>query len=128
MITPEDRERIAAYLPEDQRPVQELVLYQIAETVRDVNEGRHPKGSDRWRMGFVFVARRMGAVLQRLIDEAAEADALRAELEELRTKWADCQEDLDFLNALGAAGVDNWTGYDYARELMREWRAEREGS
>lgn len=26
----------------------------------------------------------------------------------------------EFLNALEAAGVDNWDGYDYAREMLEE--------
>ena len=29
-------------------------------------------------------------------------------------------EDQAFLNALQAAGVDNWSGYDYAQELLEE--------
>lgn len=38
---------------------------------------------------------------------------MKAELEELR-------EELRFLDALRAAGVDNWYGYDYALELLEE--------
>ena len=38
-------------------------------------------------------------------------EALLAELKRL-------QERDKFLSALEAAGVDNWDGYDYARELM----------
>ena len=38
---------------------------------------------------------------------------LEAEIEEM-------QEDADFLEALRAAGVDNWNGYDIAMELMDE--------
>ena len=30
-------------------------------------------------------------------------------------------EDSLWLSALRAAGVDNWDGYDYAMELLREW-------
>jgi hypothetical protein len=28
----------------------------------------------------------------------------------------------DWVNALEIAGVDNWEGYDYARELYQEWQ------
>lgn len=35
----------------------------------------------------------------------------------------DVQERLDFLNALEAAGVDNWEGYDYAQEILEEQEA-----
>jgi hypothetical protein len=37
---------------------------------------------------------------------------------ELADKWDIAQYDLKFLAALNAAGVDNWEGFDYARELM----------
>ena len=30
-------------------------------------------------------------------------------------------EDSLWLSALRGAGVDNWEGYDYAMELLREW-------
>lgn len=33
-------------------------------------------------------------------------------------------EDSSWLSALRAAGVDNWEGYDYAMELLREWEEE----
>lgn len=30
-------------------------------------------------------------------------------------------EDSAFLDALSAAGVDNWDGYDHAQEILEEW-------
>ena len=33
-------------------------------------------------------------------------------------------EDSARLSALRAAGVDNWEGYDYAMEILREWEEE----
>jgi hypothetical protein len=30
------------------------------------------------------------------------------------------EDDLMFLDALRAAGVDNWDGYDYAQDIYRE--------
>ena len=33
-------------------------------------------------------------------------------------------EDSSRLSALRAAGVDNWDGYDYAMEILREWEEE----
>jgi hypothetical protein len=32
-----------------------------------------------------------------------------------------------FLSALEAAGVDNWDGYSYARELVEQWSNEHLG-
>jgi len=37
------------------------------------------------------------------------------------------KEDKRFLNALEAAGVDNWDGYDYALEILGEKEEEEEG-
>lgn len=39
-------------------------------------------------------------------------------------EYAKLQEDQQMLQALQAAGVDNWDGYDYARELLDEWNEE----
>lgn len=36
----------------------------------------------------------------------------------------DMEEDVAMLRALEAAGVDNWEGYDNAREILREWESE----
>ena len=33
-------------------------------------------------------------------------------------------EDSNFLSALKAAGVDNWSGYGEAFDIMREWDEE----
>ncbi len=33
-------------------------------------------------------------------------------------------DDSRLLDALRAAGVDNWDGYDYAQELLEEWEKE----
>ena len=33
-------------------------------------------------------------------------------------------EDSSWLSALRGAGVDNWEGYDYAMEILREWEEE----
>ncbi len=32
------------------------------------------------------------------------------------------KDELTFLEALRAAGVDNWDGYDYAQELYKEMK------
>jgi hypothetical protein len=39
-------------------------------------------------------------------------------------KVAKLQEELKWLEALEAAGVDNWSGIEYAHELMREFEDE----
>lgn len=33
-------------------------------------------------------------------------------------------EDSKFMRALEAAGVDNWPGYDEAKEMLMEWNTE----
>lgn len=43
---------------------------------------------------------------------------LLAEIDKLREKATEMQSDCDLLNALEMAGVDNWEGYDMAREAM----------
>ena len=40
--------------------------------------------------------------------------------------YTDLKRDSLFLSALEAAGVDNWDGYDYAWEIMREIQSEPE--
>lgn len=37
-----------------------------------------------------------------------------------RKEYESLKEDSDWLQCLQSAGVDNWSGYDYARELQRE--------
>lgn len=35
-------------------------------------------------------------------------------------QWIEIQKRLDLLDALEAAGVDNWEGYDYALEILEK--------
>lgn len=35
-------------------------------------------------------------------------------------EWNDLIDDSNFLNALRAAGVDNWDGYYFARKMLEE--------
>lgn len=44
--------------------------------------------------------------------------ALLAEIDNLRKTTAELEKDSGFLAALQAAGVDNWEGYEIARESM----------
>lgn len=44
--------------------------------------------------------------------------ALLAEIDQLRETATEMKSDSDLLNALQMAGVDNWEGYDMAREAM----------
>lgn len=36
--------------------------------------------------------------------------------------WEEVCDEVNFLNALRAAGVDNWDGYDYAVEIYNDLR------
>jgi hypothetical protein len=39
-------------------------------------------------------------------------------------KYDELIEDSNFLNALRAAGVDNWDGYENAQDIIKEWNDE----
>lgn len=41
-------------------------------------------------------------------------------IEELERKIEFLRDQVEFLNCLEACGVDNWSGYGYAREMMDE--------
>ena len=43
-------------------------------------------------------------------------------------EYAQLVEDQQWLSCLAQAGVDNWEGYDYARELWREYKDEEDDS
>lgn len=47
--------------------------------------------------------------------------ALICRIEELEEKVDKLEEDKRWLDALEAAGVDNWCGYDQAQDIMEEW-------
>jgi hypothetical protein len=49
----------------------------------------------------------------------AELAAVRAERDQARAEAIECKSSVDLLNALHAAGVDNWDGYDEAMEQVR---------
>ncbi len=42
------------------------------------------------------------------------------DLEELLIEIRSLEEDSDFLSALEQAGVDNWSGYSFAFEILEE--------
>jgi DNA polymerase III subunit epsilon len=54
-----------------------------------------------------------------VLDFAQKYDSVRT-TDKLRKRIADMEEDVEFLACLESAGVDNWSGYDYAREMMEE--------
>lgn len=54
-----------------------------------------------------------------VLDFTQKYDSRRT-TDELRSKIEDMEEDVHKLECLEGAGVDNWSGYDYAMELMRE--------
>ena len=39
-------------------------------------------------------------------------------------RYYELLEDSRFLDALRATGVDNWSGYEYAQEMIEEWDKE----
>lgn len=40
------------------------------------------------------------------------------------SEYEELLEDSRFLSALEAAGIDNWEGYDYAKDILRDWDKE----
>jgi DNA polymerase III subunit epsilon len=55
----------------------------------------------------------------KVLDFTQKYDSKRT-TDKLRERIEDMEEDVHMLNCLEGAGVDNWSGYDYAMELMRE--------
>lgn len=49
-----------------------------------------------------------------------EYNQLQARIVELEDEVDDMREDVTFLRCLESQGVDNWDGYDYAREEFNE--------
>lgn len=39
-----------------------------------------------------------------------------------KREYEDLLESQEWLNALECAGVDNWCGYDYAKDVLRDMR------
>lgn len=47
-------------------------------------------------------------------------------LVEVRNTLSKDADDLQFFAALQACGVDNWDGYEFAQDMVREWNGEEE--
>lgn len=43
-----------------------------------------------------------------------------------KEEYDDLVESYQWLCALESAGVDNWCGYDYAKEILQQWDSESE--
>ena len=93
--------------------------------------GKRPKNS--WsaknKMHSILKAMRNGEDMTELFDETKEAliskiRLLEATNESLEQSLRILEKRELFLLALEAAGVDNWTGYEYAFEIMDDWKAE----
>lgn len=51
-------------------------------------------------------------------DQTADIKEAADTLERLEAALKIAQKDLEFLDALREAGVDNWSGYDYAIDIL----------
>ena len=51
---------------------------------------------------------------------AAALKSLEAERDKLCARAVELERSVDFLDCLESCGVDNWEGYDDAREMFRE--------
>jgi len=66
-----------------------------------------------WSEGDAYLAPRK---TKRMLDEAADR------IEQLEAELGTAKEGLEFLDALIRAGVDNWSGYDYALDILEGGR------
>ena len=65
--------------------------------------------------------------LEVYIADYQSEDAIRILLQVIKERdaWvAKREDDILWLSALEAAGVDNWSGYDIARGILRDWKEE----
>ena len=59
------------------------------------------------------------------IEEVLNNPILNMEtVEEAKKEWAKVKKELAFLESLRMAGVDNWSGYEYAWQLFYEFYPE----
>lgn len=54
-------------------------------------------------------------------DKLCEAER---EIRELKERLKEADTDQQFLSALICAGVDNWSGYEEAQDMVKEWDSE----
>lgn len=63
--------------------------------------------------------------MKHFINKYSESEATNTDLRKrvvaLESEIIDLQSDLQLLNALEAAGVDNWEGYGIAQDILNEW-------
>lgn len=50
-------------------------------------------------------------------------EELSNKIQELNKEIQSMQDDVDFLEALRAAGVDNWAGYEEAQAILEDWNS-----
>lgn len=101
-------------------------IYQIENTLRSLNE-KNEKKQDKIKE----LEKTIGDLKFQIKVLTSHNMDLKTELNETNRKvkqlsstesvnTADILERLEWLDALEAAGVDNWNGYDYAREILNE--------
>lgn len=56
----------------------------------------------------------------RIIELLLSTNTTYKEIEEIKDYLKELEEDRDLLYALQAAGVDNWSGYDFAMQIYHE--------
>ena len=62
----------------------------------------------------------MKNIYDRIIELLLSTNATYEEIEEIRDYLKELEEDRDLLYSLQAAGVDNWSGYDFAIQIYHE--------
>lgn len=83
--------------------------------MRDRRDTRAPSADDANVLG--------RAVAKLTMNYERRVAKLEARVAELETCVAEREDDARRLAALENAGVDNWDGYDYAMELLREYES-----
>lgn len=62
----------------------------------------------------------MKNIYDRIIELLLSTNATYEEIEEIKDYLKELEEDRDLLYSLQAAGVDNWSGYDFAIQIYHE--------
>ena len=65
------------------------------------------------------VVKNMEALDNYIVELKKKISDLEAQLLQQNAQLEKCDDDIYFLECLRAAGVDNWSGYDEARRMMK---------
>lgn len=82
----------------------------------------HSGGRGNGAQGGLYTKKQLSRIIGRYPEGAAKAIPVAFGYTQVTADGN--AEDSDWLNCLEIAGVDNWSGYDHAREIQREQQGE----